>query len=322
VGYGDSILIENYAGNKKFAALIDGGVAEESHYKNSPYRIKAIDYLKERNIEKLDLVVVSHLHEDHVTGLLEVVKNIEVEQLWSNYVFPKAFINRRLEAGSDFEEGELRLLNSLNIFTEICNLLLCRGKTLKQMDKPVFNLELAPFLSTDVFVPREKVLEKLIELVHGIYNSNAKSEVRLCLQKLNNLVNNTSLVLRVLYKDNKVLLGADAYSTYWKDIIKNSISIDANILKLPHHGHPDGISKEILKAVNPCFIVVSVSNDRTDNCPNPKVFELIRNYCVEMNKDIQILFTDDVKMQGVCTPHSGHRAVVFEMDSYGASHQT
>jgi competence protein ComEC len=314
VGYGDSILIENYAGNKKFAALIDGGVAEESHYKSSPYRIKAIDYLKERNIEKLDLVVVTHLHEDHVAGLLEVVKNIEVEQLWSNYIFPITFINKSLEAGPDYEEGELRLLNSLNIFTEICQLLLSRGKTLKQVDKPIFNLELAPFLSTDVFVPREKVLLTLRELVQGIYNSTDKSEARSCLQRLNNIVNNTSLVLRVLYKDKKILLGADAYSTYWKDILENSISIEGDILKLPHHGHPDGISKEFLKAVNPSYIVVSVSNSRTDNCPNPKVFEVIRNYCVETNKDIQILFTDAVKMQGVSTPHSGHRAVVFQLN--------
>jgi competence protein ComEC len=316
VGYGDSILVENYNEHEKFVALIDGGVPGEEHYRNSPDRIKTIDYLKERNIEKIDLLVITHLHEDHVGGLLEIVKNIEVEELWCSYIFPSEYINRKISFCSDYGEGEVKLINSLNSFTEICNILLDRGKTLKQIHKNMLDIDIGQLLKLDILVPTEGILFKLKELIHCIYNDQDKSTVKLCLKKLDSLVNNTSLVLRFMYKDKKVLLASDAYSSYWKEKLENLISIEADILKLPHHGHLDGISKDFLKAVNPSYIIISVSNDRTDNCPNPKVIELIRNYSEENNKNIKILFTDAVKMQGINTAVSHHEAIVFELNNY------
>lgn len=315
VGYGDSILVESNKEHEKFVALIDGGVSEDSHYKNSSHRIKTIDYIKERNIKKIDLLIITHLHEDHVSGLLEVVKNFEVEELWCSYIFSSEYIHRKIESCSEYGEGELRLINSLNSFTEICDLLLSRGKSFKQIDKAKFNMNIADLTTLDIFVPAEGTLLKLKELIYCIYNYKDKADIKLCLKKLDSLANNTSLVLRLMHKDIKVLLAADAYSTYWKEILDNSMGIEADILKLPHHGHLDGISKEFLKAVNPSYIIISVSNDRTDNCPNPKAIEIIRNYSEEINKNIQILFTDVVNMQGINTADSHHKAIVFKLNN-------
>ncbi|MFH1957593.1 MAG: MBL fold metallo-hydrolase [bacterium] len=73
VGYGVCILIENeICGN----LLIDGGYPEQSD--------KILNYLKEEEIERLDLVVATHPHPDHIGGLPEVLQNIEVGKLLTN----------------------------------------------------------------------------------------------------------------------------------------------------------------------------------------------------------------------------------------------
>ena len=54
LGQSDSILLE-YEGHY---ALIDGGYAETSD--------KLLDYLENESVEKLDLVVSTHMHGDHI----------------------------------------------------------------------------------------------------------------------------------------------------------------------------------------------------------------------------------------------------------------
>jgi beta-lactamase superfamily II metal-dependent hydrolase len=120
VGYGDSILIEYKHNNGKFIILIDGGKPDEDHYKNFPGRIRTVDFLREKRIDKINLMVVSHLHEDHVGGLLEVVRNYEVDEMWSNFVFPDELLGRKIDFVCGYDEGASRLLNALNIYNQIC----------------------------------------------------------------------------------------------------------------------------------------------------------------------------------------------------------
>lgn len=68
VGDGDAILITTSQGH---AALIDGG----------PRKTQVRDVLKERGIARLDLVVNTHPHADHLTGLPAVLDGFPVGQM-------------------------------------------------------------------------------------------------------------------------------------------------------------------------------------------------------------------------------------------------
>lgn len=70
VGQGDAILIEAAAGQK---ILVDGGDRKNKITKN------LIDYLKKQNIKKLDYLVSTHPHADHIGGLAAVIDNFEVK---------------------------------------------------------------------------------------------------------------------------------------------------------------------------------------------------------------------------------------------------
>ena len=74
VGQGDSILIEN----NNFNILIDGGP-------NST-KDTLISYLKKHKIKKLDYVIASHPHEDHIGSMDDIVNKFDIEE----FIMPKA----------------------------------------------------------------------------------------------------------------------------------------------------------------------------------------------------------------------------------------
>jgi len=84
VGQGDSILIESPSGQK---ALIDGGgrqetVSSRSIKKEDPVgKSIIVPFLRKKGIGKLDLVILTHPHDDHVAGLPYVLEKIKVDMV-------------------------------------------------------------------------------------------------------------------------------------------------------------------------------------------------------------------------------------------------
>jgi len=73
VGYGDSIFVEFPDGENM---LIDGGDREAG--------VKVVDYLKAKKIKRLDLVIVTHPHPDHIEGLFSVIRKYEINSIIAN----------------------------------------------------------------------------------------------------------------------------------------------------------------------------------------------------------------------------------------------
>lgn len=73
IGQGDSELIQLPDGKN---ILIDAGDKEASK--------KLLDYFKQNKINKLDLVIISHPHLDHYGGLLGVLKQIPITEVYDS----------------------------------------------------------------------------------------------------------------------------------------------------------------------------------------------------------------------------------------------
>ena len=85
VGQGDSIFVSFPDGQ---TMLVDGGGLEGSEWikgmRSAPDVGEEVvsPYLWSRGIKRLDVVALTHAHEDHLGGLLSVIENFHVGQLW------------------------------------------------------------------------------------------------------------------------------------------------------------------------------------------------------------------------------------------------
>ena len=69
VGQGNAVLIKT---NNK-TILIDGGNRSNSRY--------YYNFIKNKNIKKIDYMIVSHYDEDHISGLISILENYEVSNV-------------------------------------------------------------------------------------------------------------------------------------------------------------------------------------------------------------------------------------------------
>ena len=83
VGRSDSAIFET---NQGHVILIDASTSEK-------YSKNIIEsYLRKRAIRKIDCIIITHPHEDHMAGVLSIIKNFDVEMVIEN-VFVKNYEN-------------------------------------------------------------------------------------------------------------------------------------------------------------------------------------------------------------------------------------
>jgi competence protein ComEC len=84
VGQGDSALLELPAGR---TVLIDGGGSRQGEFDMGEQVVRP--YLLHRWVGKLDCVVLSHPHPDHLQGLMAILRDFEVREVWEGKGAPE-----------------------------------------------------------------------------------------------------------------------------------------------------------------------------------------------------------------------------------------
>lgn len=95
VGQGDCALIETPGGKK---ILIDGGGTDRPAQEDSVGAKIVVPFLRRRGINELDLVMLSHPHNDHVGGLNPVLAKIKVDRVIDNGAVYDSAAYRRFKA--------------------------------------------------------------------------------------------------------------------------------------------------------------------------------------------------------------------------------
>jgi len=303
VGYGDAILLELGEGKQTFRMLVDGGVNDPHHFLDHPQRISAYDFLRSQGIEQLDLLVITHLHEDHVTGLLPVAENLSIKECWSNFLPEDNLSLSPLPLPSLAPESTQKLNRSIQVFDRILRALRRQGTDIREISRIELDRSLTIGTTVDLLPGLPNLLEQQRSLIStAVSSTNALERIEALIQ-LDSIINLTSLVLRIRSHGTAVLLGGDVYASYWDSILPLGIDVSADLLKLPHHGHGDSASFSFAQAVRPAHVVVCVSNDRVDNCPNPDILSLFATSTIH--------FTDSVWLPPYTNGREERKALVF-----------
>lgn len=74
-------------------------------------------------------------------------------------------------------------------------------------------------------------------------------------------INDLSLVLRIDYGVTSFIFTGDASSSVERDLIARQAALDADVLKVSHHGSSTGTSASFVKAISPEYAIISCSDD-------------------------------------------------------------
>lgn len=83
-------------------------------------------------------------------------------------------------------------------------------------------------------------------------------------------VNNYSVVTKITYGNDSFLFTGDAETLSEHDMISQGFDLQADVLKVGHHGSKTSTSQEFLDAVKPDYAVISVGPDK-NNLPKPQI---------------------------------------------------
>lgn len=317
VGYGDAILLQ---GDDGFTVLLDCGSDYDPTYSNDPYRIRLHDYLKQNAISHIDAVILSHIHEDHVCGLLPVLNDITIDALYVPYPlepFKNAF---ELEIDPSDTSSISLCSRALNAYSNILRVAYKTNVSINVLEIGK-KIPLGNSIQIKPLLPSKDVCDRYLYLITQLYSCENIDHYDI-IRQLDAMGNAASLLLRVETNNTALLFAADNVPGNWSSIEKNDIS-DIKILKLPHHGQKDSIDINYMSIMPLKYVITTASCDRKYGSANAEVYKELTKMHLEAPP--VFLFSDEREYSPYFYQPDGYCALCITVNndiSYSFIHKT
>lgn len=222
IGQGDSAFIRTYSGK---TVLIDGGGSSDPTVDSNIGERVLIPFLLDSGVGRLDAVIATHPHSDHIQGLVDVLEQIKTDRL----IIPS------MQDETGFRDL-LHAASSKNIAISRC----ARGDIIR----------LDGMTTMQVLNPEHEC------------DSDEKS------------LNNASLVIKLCYGHTSFLFTGDIEAEAEDAILKEAQDLNADLIKIAHHGSSTSTGEAFLNEVDPEVAIISVGRNSFGH-PSDEVLQRI-----------------------------------------------
>ena len=273
VGVGDAILIE-LPGGGDHEILIDGG--------DSRFGYDVLDYVNPLIDPPLELAVITHADFDHWSGIRKVLNSgIPINELW--------------DPGYD----------------RTCKFTGSKADEKREKDQYLKFISNAKEKIAKIVRPMTTSWENPVYTKNGVKIWSLSSYSDPPGKECSYIVNNASIVLRVEYKNVSFLLTGDINGKERND--KSSVKpkyiekalldkaeslsanhlLDADVLKVPHHGSETANTRDFIRAVSPRFAVISSTSTYHYHLPRKRVTQRYQRIMFGDQEKIEQVFRTD-----------------------------
>lgn len=262
VGQGDCVVIRNSNGNVYISDCGSSSVSKVGKYRLLPF-------LKNKGYGRIKGIFISHMDEDHMNGIWELLEMAPTEHLWIEYVF--------------LPESVLYIKEDEETLEELCDLALKNGT------KIVYLSHGEEIRDDDLYFSC---------LYSGV------EEYGISLEETNNVMaegnqvavygrnldrNNSSLVMLMEYREFEMLFTGDVEEEGERDIVsymeeaeKQKMHVMGedrriDVLKVAHHGSSGSSCEEFLEAFQPKLSLVSCGKNNSYGHPHRETIERLEN---------------------------------------------
>lgn len=243
VGEGDSILIRTPHGR---VMLIDtGGSAGGRETGFDIGNRVLVPVLRNYGISKIDTLLLTHMHLDHIGGVPAVLEKLQVKKL----VLPPAAVTEigtsaktagRSETNVSLKAAVRTKMTALPEAAILAEIYALAGKKL---------IPIVPVSAGNRIILDPEIS---IEVLAPLQNKTSGGPVD---------SNNSSIVLKLSYGQDSLLLTGDIEAAAVEALLGAHRDLQADVLKVPHHGSRNSLSAEFYRQVDPDLAVITVGRN-------------------------------------------------------------
>jgi beta-lactamase superfamily II metal-dependent hydrolase len=220
IGQGDAELLQLPNGQNM---LIDAGTNAAS--------ANLVAYLNRQEIKKIDYLVATHPHEDHIGGMDNVIQGFNIGSIYMP-----------------------RVTTTTKSFEDVVDSIKAKG------------LKITPG-KAGMTILNEDGLEISFLAPGGTFYED---------------LNNWSIVTRIQFGNTSFLFTGDAEDLSENEMRRAGANLQADVLKVAHHGSYSSTSVDFLRAVAPRYAVITVAADNDYGHPHQITLNKLVNFGVEV----------------------------------------
>lgn len=202
-----------------------------------------VKQLKDKKVKTLDVVLITHPHGDHLGGMTALFKAFQIKQIYDN----------GQAANTAMYKNYLKNIKTKNI----------AYKALKKGD----TITLGDDVKFAVLSPGKPFTK---ENTQGVSESG--------------LTNDNSIVCKMTYGTFSIMFTGDAQKEVEEQLLKNykGAELQANVLKVGHHGSKTSSSPAFVAAVKPADATISCGVNNQYKFPHKPTLDTLKKYHVNV----------------------------------------